>query len=134
MRRALLASIALAGAVVSSGCGSREPSDEEKVRATLASFADATAKKDYQRLCDEIFAPALLETLGQIGLPCEIALERAYADLESPRVVVGAIEVDGDRASAEVRSSARGEPPSQDTVELVKVGDGWRIASLATRP
>jgi hypothetical protein len=29
-----------------------------------------------------------------------------------------------------VRSSAQGEAPSEDTVELVRVGDAWRISSL----
>jgi hypothetical protein len=29
-----------------------------------------------------------------------------------------------------VRSSASGQSPSQDTVELVPVEDGWRVSSL----
>ena len=33
-------------------------------------------------------------------------------------------------ATAEVRSSAAGQAPSEDQVKLVKVGDDWRIASL----
>ena len=33
-------------------------------------------------------------------------------------------------ATAQVRSSAAGQEPSEDTVELIKVGDDWRIASL----
>ena len=38
--------------------------------------------------------------------------------------------VDGDAATAQVRSSAEGQEPSEDTVALVRVDDGWRIASL----
>ena len=38
--------------------------------------------------------------------------------------------MDGDAATAQVRSSAAGQKPSEDTVELVRVDDGWRIASL----
>jgi hypothetical protein len=33
-------------------------------------------------------------------------------------------------ATAQVRSSAEGQAPSEDTVELVRVGDAWRIKSL----
>ena len=54
--------------------------------------------------------------------------------MQDPRLTVGTVSVDGDRATAEVRSSAAGEAPSQDTLELVRVGDGWRIASLGDSP
>lgn len=114
------------------GCGgSREPSDEEKVRATLSAFADATAKKDYQRLCDDIFARELLRGISEIGLPCEVAMRQSLEDVDNPRLTVGRVSVRGKRASAEVRTSADGQAPSRDTVRLVKVGNGWRVSSLS---
>jgi hypothetical protein len=116
------------------GCGDSGPTDEERVRATLAEFQRATEAGDYKALCDRILAPELIGTVEQIGLPCEVALEKGFEDVEDPRLTVGAIEVREDRASAEVRSSAAGESPSQDTVELVRIGEGWRIASLGTKP
>ena len=112
------------------GCGDSGPSDEEQIRSTLAQFQRATAARDYQALCDRILAPKLIETVKQIGLPCEVALQKGFEDVEDPRLTVGAITVRRDTASAEVRSSAAGESPSQDTIELVKVGDSWRISSL----
>lgn len=122
----LLAALAL------TGCGgTREPSDEEKVRATLEQFADATAKKDYQRLCDEIFARELLRGISEIGLPCEVAMRQSLEDVDNPRLTVGRVSVDGKRASAEVRTSADGQAPSRDTVRLVKTGDAWRVSSLS---
>ena len=124
------AAIALA-ALALAGCGSREPSDEEKVRTTLTAFADATAKKDYQRLCDEIFARELLRGISEIGLPCEVAMRQSLKDVENPRLTVGRVSVDGKRASAEVRTSAEGQPPSRDTVRLVKVENSWRVSSLS---
>jgi hypothetical protein len=120
----VLAACALAG------CGDSGPSDDEQVRATLAEFQRATEARDYQALCDRVFAPKLVETVKQIGLPCEVALEKGFEDVERPRLTVGAIDVREDTATAEVRSSAEGEAPSQDTVELVRVGNGWRIAAL----
>jgi hypothetical protein len=116
------------------GCGESGASDEQQVRATLAEFARATEARDYKALCERVFAPKLIETVKQIGLPCEVALEKGFEDVRDPRLTVGAIEVRDDRATAEVRSSAAGESPSQDTVELVRVGDGWRIDSLGTQP
>jgi hypothetical protein len=112
------------------GCGDSGPSEEQRIRTTLSEFQRATAARDYRALCDRILAPKLIETVKQIGLPCEIALQKGFEDVEEPRLAVGTIEVDDDTATAQVRSSAAGESPSNDTVELVKVGDGWRIASL----
>jgi hypothetical protein len=120
----VLAACALAG------CGDDGPSDEAQIRTTLNAFQRATAERDYGALCDRILAPKLIRTVEQIGLPCESALEKGFEDVRDPRLSVGAITVDGDGARAEVRSSAAGQEPSEDTVELVRVGDGWRIASL----
>jgi hypothetical protein len=119
---------------VLAGCGESGPTDEEQIRSTLAEFQRATQAGDYEALCDRILASRLIETVEQIGLPCEVALEKGFEDVENPRLTVGAIAVRDDRATAEVRSSAAGESPSQDTVELVRVGEGWRIASLAGQP
>jgi hypothetical protein len=123
----VLAACALAG------CGDSGPSDEQQIRATLAEFERATASRDYQALCDRVLAPKLIETVKQIGLPCEVALKKGFEDVRDPRLSIGAIAVEEDRATAEVRSSAAGEAPSQDTVELVRVGDRWRIASLSVK-
>jgi len=43
----------------------------------------------------------------------------------------GCLRLDGDRATAEVRTSAAGQEPSRDTVALEKLEGTWRIASLA---
>jgi hypothetical protein len=113
------------------GCGNSGPSDEQQIRSTLAEFQRATAARDYQALCDEILAPKLVETVKQIGLPCEVALGKGFEDVRDPRLTVGAITLKGDAATAQVRSSAAGQAPSEDTVDLLRVDGGWRIASLA---
>lgn len=116
--------------VALAGCGEREPSPEEQVRATLTALADATAKKDYQRLCDDVFSKDLLDGITRIGLPCEVAMRNSLGEVKSPRLTIGRITVDGKKASAEVRSSAEGEAPSRDVVELVQTDGGWRVSSL----
>ena len=122
----------LALAVALAGCGEKEPTDEEQVRATLTSFSRATAAKDYQALCDRILAPSLIADLKKIGLPCEIALQQGLGDVRQPRLIVGAVTVKDKTAIAEVRTSAEGQAPSKDSVELERTDAGWRIASLTT--
>src|SRR5215216_6610429 len=121
----LLAACALAG------CGDSGPTDEQKIRSTLAEFQRATAARDYQALCDRVFSPRLIATVKQIGLPCELALQKGFEDVEEPRLTVGAITIRDDKATAEVRSSATGQAPSEDTLELERVEAGWRVSSLS---
>jgi hypothetical protein len=112
------------------GCGDQGPTPEEEVRSTVASFGRATAAKDYQALCDRLLAPSLVEEVESIGLPCEVAMRRGLGDVREPRLSIGTVRVDGERASVEVRTAAAGEEPSQDTLQLLRVGETWRISSL----
>ena len=111
-----------------SGCGGTP--DPEKVRTVVEAFGVATKTKDYQRLCDELLAPKLVEEVERVGLPCEVALGQGLGEVRSPELTIGRIEIDGDKATADVRTAAAGELPSRDKLELVRFGDGWRIASL----
>ena len=124
--------LALAAAALAlAGCGAGGPSDEEQVRTTLRTMATATAEKDYERLCDEVFARELLEGIEKIGLPCATAMRNSLGDVENPRLTVGKVLVNGDKATAEVRTSAQGEEPSSDVIALVRADGGWRVSSLS---
>jgi len=48
------------------------------------------------------------------------------------QLTVGTVKVDGTTASAQIRTSAAGEQPSHDTLQLVKVDGHWRISALAS--
>jgi hypothetical protein len=127
VRRPLAALLALAGLLC--GCGGG-PSDTDRVHAVVAAFGQATAAKDYQRLCDRLLAPKLVGQVEQQGLPCEVALKQGLGEVKAPKLTIGQIEVKGDAATADVRSTAAGEAPSRDTLKLVRVNDAWYIASL----
>ena len=127
VRRLYVALLVLGAAL--SACGG--PSEAERVHETVEAFGKATAAKDYQRLCDQLLAPKLVDEVEAVGLPCEVALRQGLGEVEAPTITIGRINVNGDNATAEVRSAAAGEEPSADTLELVRVEDSWRIASLA---
>ena len=118
--------------LVLAGCGEQGPTPEEQVRSTVTDFGRATAAKDYQALCDRILAPSLVEEVESIGLPCEVALRQGLGDVREPRLTIGRIVVREDEATAEVRTSASGEEPSQDTLRLVNLDGTWKISSLGT--
>ena len=122
---------ALLGLLVAlAGCGGG-PSDPEQVRGIVEAFGTASKAKDYQRLCEELLAPKLVEEVERVGLPCEQALEQGLGQVQSPELTIGRVEIDGDKATVQVRTAAAGELPSEDELELVRFGDGWRIASLS---
>ena len=116
-------------ALAAAGCG-RSP--ERDVRNTLNAFAEATAKKDYQRLCDDIFSAKLVEQVRR-QVPCEVALKNSsLGDAKDPKLEIKRITVDGNVANAVVSSSAANQRASEDTVRLVKEGDDWRIQALSS--
>ena len=104
---------------------------EQEVRETLDRFAAATRDKDYQTLCDDLYASDLVERIRAAGLPCEVALRTGLEDRQNPQLRVLAVELTGDTANARVRSTAAGEVASTDTVTLVKEGDHWKVSSLS---
>jgi hypothetical protein len=126
-----LAAVALVAAALA-GCGGKDtPSDTDQVRATLLEFGKATAAKDYKTMCTRLLAQSLLDKMQSVGIGCEQALQQGLGDVKSPKLSVGKITVDGPTARAEVRTSAEGQQPSDDTIELRKVNGSWRISSLA---
>ena len=108
-----------------------EPDKGEQVRETLDRYAEATREKDYQTLCDDLYASDLVERIRAAGLPCEVALRTGLEDRQNPQLQVLAVDVTGDTASARVRSTAVGEVPSVDTVGLVEEDGEWKVASLS---
>jgi hypothetical protein len=118
--------------LVLAGCGDAGPTPEELVRATVGDFGRATAAKDYRTLCDRILAPQLVDKVTQVGLPCESALREGLGAVRDPHLTIGTVNVDGDDATAEIRTSAAGEAPSKDTLKLVNVNGTWKISSLGS--
>jgi hypothetical protein len=114
------------------GCGDTGPTPEQQVRTTVSDFGHATADKDYKTLCGRILAPKLIEDVTSIGLSCEAALKRGLGNVKDPRLTIGRVQIDGDQATAEIRTSASGQEPSKDTLKLVKVNGTWKISSLGS--
>ena len=47
-----------------------------------------------------------VEKVKDAGLPCEVALQKGLGGVRDPKLSIGAIKVDGDKATAQVNTSA----------------------------
>jgi hypothetical protein len=120
---------ALAAATLA-GCGG--PTDEERVRQVLQRFGQAVAAKDYSRVCNDLLARSLVRKLDSVGVPCGLALAKGLEGVRGPSLEVVQVKVRSDTlALAQVRTTAANQPPSVDTVRVVKEGEEWRVASLS---
>ncbi len=113
--------------VVLAGCGG-DIAAEAEVRGVVTAFGAATAKKDYQKICDELLAQALVDNAEQYGLPCEVAIKQGLGKVQAPRLTISAVTVKGDRASARVKTGAKSQFNATETLKLRRVDDEWRIS------
>ncbi len=119
----LLAIVVVIGLMVLTGGRDHE----QQVREALTRYETASAKKDYQTLCDELLSKSYVRQTASSGLPCEVALRTALEDVRNPKLQVLSVKVDGDKADARVRGSAAGQVPGEDTYRLVHEDGSWRI-------
>jgi hypothetical protein len=138
-RRVLLRALALLAAVcaagLAAGCGSDSEGDagaEKAARQVVERFGAAAAGHDYQTICDDLLSEELIKTVESVGLPCEVALQKGLASVREPKIEVRQVRVQGARALVSVHSTAAGQQPSDDAVQLVREDGEWRIASLVS--
>jgi hypothetical protein len=121
-----------AGLTASAGlaaCGG--PSDTALVRKAVTQFGLASAKKDYQEICDHLISRKLVETVESVGLPCEIAFKRGLGPVRKPTLIIRSVKVTNGKALVAIHTTAANQQPSDDTLELAKEDGDWKISSLA---
>ncbi|MCW2986910.1 MAG: nuclear transport factor 2 family protein [Conexibacter sp.] len=136
VRRSLLCAGAFAMLLGAAGCGADTeggggPDADTQVRTVVARFGVATREKDYQEICDRLLSDELIAKIETIGLPCESALQRGLGDVQNPTLAINEVSISGSRALVSIHTTATGQPPSDDALQLVRQGGAWKIASLA---
>jgi hypothetical protein len=139
--RAACAALAVAAACGALGCGADQegggdgggggPTAEQQVRTVVAKFGIATRQKDYQEICDNLLSDELVAKIEGVGLPCESALQRGLGDVRAPTLEITQVSIGQGRALVSIHTTAAGQSPSDDALQLVREGDEWKIASLA---
>lgn len=126
----LVVMAALAGC--SSGDGGSDPKPAEGAPKAVAEAIDglerATVRRDFAEICDDLFTEAARGRAG--GEDCAQLLRSTAGDIREPSIRVVAIDIDGDRADVRVSSSAEGQGAVEETIQLVRDGDEYRIEAL----
>jgi len=112
-----------------SGCAG---SDRDQITAKVQQLAQAVGQHDYATICDQVLAPSLIAHLVTHGIPCVLAMRVALRGVRQPVVSIGKIELRGSQATAITLTVAQGQQASLSAIELIKTGQGWRIASLGS--
>ena len=126
---ASLRMVAIVALLTLAACGKQSPT--QAVRSSVEQFGKDVAKQDYTDLCKRVLADNLITALEASGVPCELALKTGLSSVKGPKIAIRTIAINGDRALVGVHSTASNQPPSDDTLSLVKQHGGWKIASLA---
>ena len=88
----------------------------------------ASAAGDHALICRELLTAAALERAG--GPDCARLMRSSARGIEAPSIEVRSIAVEGERATVEVVTRARGQGPVDDRIELRRGEGGWRIEGL----
>ncbi|HEX8854544.1 MAG TPA: hypothetical protein VF752_03015 [Thermoleophilaceae bacterium] len=126
--------VAALGAFVLAGCGgkdqgpnARKPAQE--AGAVVNTFERDLLAGDHQHICNEIFSSQVREQAG--GRGCAGFLRRTAGPVKRSRIEVKAVALMGDTAKVRVETSASGQARVAETIELVRQGGRFRIASLS---
>ena len=119
--------ICAAAALFAAGCGA---SVRDQVHGKVQEFAVAVAHRDAKTICDDVFAPSLLEHFKAAGLTCVHGMQIFFSAVHNPTLAIGPIAIHGSRASVVTLSGASGQAAAVRSVNLVDTSNGWRIVSL----
>jgi outer membrane lipoprotein-sorting protein len=108
--------------------------EQKAVAQAVEDLQSASSKKDGQdKICTQLLAPALVTQIKTASkATCQSALKDTLRDADTFDLTVEKVVVDGDKATATVTSDAGGGKDRTDTLELVKVGNAWKIATLGS--
>ncbi len=134
MRRRLLALACLPlSSMLLAACGtttqtSKFTGAEHEVAQTVANLQSHVTSSEQKKICTEDLSAAVVSRLGGTK-NCESAIKEQLAEIDSTELEVESVKVNGDAASASVKSVYGGKK-RVTTLSLTKEGGKWRISSL----
>src|SRR5690349_19119824 len=132
-----LVAVLVALPLVLGACGQTEKDsagdfkgDQKAVAQAVEDLQTASRKRDEGKICSQLLAPALVDKIKTASnTTCEKVLGDALRDVDSFELQVKKVAVNGTTATATVTSDT-GKKNRTDTLQLQKVGNAWKIATL----
>jgi hypothetical protein len=131
--------LVLAGAAVAlgvAGCGEATSTtsfkgEEHAVAQRVSTFQKDATEGSESKLCDNDLASALVAGLRRSanGKECKEVLKEQVKDIEDPALTIKAVSVNGNTATATVKSTKAGKSHSYN-LKLVKEGGAWKISGV----
>jgi hypothetical protein len=97
------------------------------VVATVMQFESALANRDWAGICNRLYTKEARAAAG--GARCATTLAQSAGGLREPRVTIVSLIVKGQAATVTVAASVNGKRPVTDSIQLVREGGRFRIAS-----
>ena len=130
MRRFLIA-----GTLLLAGCGGEGSSaggfegEEREVAEAVEEIQTAAERRDPEKLCRDLLAKALRDSVGKAGSSCDKEMDKAIKDADAFDLDVEEVTVTGTTAQVAVRGDA-GSKRRSATLRMVKEDGRWRLAAL----
>jgi hypothetical protein len=84
-----------------------------------------------KNICDDLLAPGLVARIKEASSKgCDVVIKDALSDADAFELQVQKVTINGDKATAVVKSQAGGSKDRIDTLQLQRVGNRWKIAAL----
>ena len=101
----------------------------KQIAATVDRLGRAIAAKDFAEVCDRIYTQAARKRAG--GADCAKQLASAADGLSRPTIEIRGIDVNGNRATVKVATTAEGQARLIDTLELRRQGTRWLVEAVS---
>ena len=124
VRRTITALVCAAALAAAAGCGE---SDQEQAREVVQDYVDARNDGDFELVCD-LYSDGYKEELA-VGENCPAFVQEQTSGSSGELSVVD-VQVNDDRATADLDVSQGSEGPSRVALVLEREGDEWKITGL----
>lgn len=103
--------------------------EQAKVAQTVAHLQSHATALEAEKVCGEDLAGANVARLNAAAGGCKQAIETQLKEIDSFEATVESVKIDGNTATAQVKSIHSGKNTVQ-TLTLVKEGGKWKISGL----
>ena len=124
----VLLAVALTGCTTAGSAKSKKFTGAEgDVAKVVSDLESAGQRKDATKLCTQLFAKSLVETLDSGGTTCKTEMEKATADSDDFSLDVRDVSITGTQATATVRQGTNGK---DHTITFAREGNSWKVSQL----